>query len=174
MSAVDRTQPPQATSTGTLLDRIQQDWKAVHPDLDTSAMVTLIALNRTSALIMRALDTFFTQYNLSASAFDVLATLRRSAPPEGLNFTHLAELMAVTPPAVTKRIDRLVEQQLVERIPSAEDRRASFVRLTEQGRAVVNDVLPRHLENEERILAQLTGQEQRLLHHLLLKLSQAL
>ncbi|MFC6666680.1 MarR family winged helix-turn-helix transcriptional regulator [Deinococcus radiopugnans] len=97
----------------------------------------------------------------------MLATLRRSAPPEGLTLGELAALMAVTPPAVTKRVDALNVRGLLDRLPDAADRRAIRARLTAAGREVVDALLPQHLTHEERLLAGLSAGERQTLRTLL-------
>ncbi|QFP76864.1 MarR family winged helix-turn-helix transcriptional regulator [Deinococcus sp. AJ005] len=155
------------TPTAELLERIERDWHTARPDLDPQPMLTVIAVQRTSGLLQTELEAFFAQHSLTPSAFDVLATLRRSAPPEGLTLGELAALMAITPPAVTKRVDVLTERELVERLPHPSDRRAIRARLTATGFELVDGLLTAHLENEERLLADLSGDERRTLRMLL-------
>lgn len=155
------------TPTPELLGRIERDWRTARPDLDPAPMLTVIAVQHTSSLLQAELETFFAGHGLSPSAFDVLATLRRSAPPEGLTLGELAARMAVTPPAVTKRVDALTGRGLVERLPDAVDRRAVRARLTAAGRELVDGLLPQHLANEEQLLAGLSAEECQTLRTLL-------
>ncbi|GGO21730.1 MarR family winged helix-turn-helix transcriptional regulator [Deinococcus humi] len=154
-------------STPKLLSRIEQDWRIARPDLDPEPMLTVIAVQRTSGQLQAELEAFFAGHDLTPSAFDVLATLRRSAPPEGLTLGELSALMAITPPAVTKRVDALSARQLIERLPDTSDRRAIRARLTATGRTLIDSLLPQHLANEERLLAALSVTERRTLRALL-------
>ncbi|MFB9994043.1 MarR family winged helix-turn-helix transcriptional regulator [Deinococcus oregonensis] len=156
--------------TPDLLARIEHDWWQARPDLDPTPMLTVIAIQRTGVLLGEELEAFFAGHGLTPSSFDVLATLRRSAPPEGLPLSQLGALMAITPPAVTKRIDALEGRGLVSRQAHPTDRRAFLVTLTPDGLALVNQVLPLHLANERRLLANLTEPERKQLRALLGKL----
>lgn len=156
-----------SSPTADILERIERDWQAARPGLNPEPMLTVIAVQRTSGLLQAELEAFFARHGLTPSAFDVLATLRRSAPPQGLTLGELAALMAITPPAVTKRVDVLTERNLVERLPDPADRRAIRARLTATGHELVDDLLPRHLTNEERLLADLNSDERRTLRTLL-------
>jgi len=142
--------------TQDLLDLIERDWARERPDIDTTAQLTVIGIQRLNALLDHELETFFASFDLTPSSFDVLATLRRSAPPEGLPFSRLSSLMAITPPAVTKRVDLLAVRGLVERQAHPDDRRTILVRLTETGRDLADRVLTLHVANEERLLQGLT------------------
>ncbi len=153
--------------TTELLTRIEHDWRTARPDLNPEPMLTVIAVQRTSGLLQAELEAFFASHHLTPSAFDVLATLRRSAPPEGLTLGELGALMAITPPAVTKRVDALSERQLIERLSDPSDRRAVRARLTEAGRTLIDGLLPLHLANEERLLADLNTDERQTLRELL-------
>jgi MarR family transcriptional regulator, transcriptional regulator for hemolysin len=56
---------------------------------------------------------------------------------EGLTQTNLAGLLEVQPISLTRALDRLAEQGLIERRPSPSDRRATQVYLTEKAQPVV-------------------------------------
>jgi DNA-binding MarR family transcriptional regulator len=71
---------------------------------------------------------------------------------------------------MTKRIDRLEREGLVERRPDPADRRGTLIRLTEQGHALIDEALEAHVANEERLLAGLAPAERQRLDRLLRKL----
>ncbi|WP_310582809.1 MarR family transcriptional regulator [Deinococcus sp.] len=142
--------------TQELLDIIERDWAREQPDIDTTAMLTVIGVQRLSALLEHELEEFFAPFGLTPSSFDMLVTLRRSAPPEGLALSRLSALMAITPPAVTKRVDLLAVRGLLERRSDAGDRRTVLARLTTTGRELADRALTQHVANEERLLLGLT------------------
>lgn len=116
----------------------------------------------------------FAAAGLHAGEFDVLATLRRSGPPYELTPTALYEATMVSSGGMTSRLDRLEKAGLVARRPHPEDRRASLVALTAAGHDLLDDLLPRHVENERRVLAGLEAAEQQQLNALLAKLLHSL
>jgi DNA-binding MarR family transcriptional regulator len=75
----------------------------------------------------------------------------------------------VTSGAMTARLDRLERAGLIARAPHPEDRRGILVQLTEKGRELIDEAVTAHVENEHRILAGLTKQEQDRLIRLLEK-----
>jgi DNA-binding MarR family transcriptional regulator len=157
--------------TTDLLARIERDWRAARPDVDPTPMLTVIAIQRTSVLLQTELDAFFAARDLTPAGFDVLATLRRSSPESGLPLAQLGQLMAVTPPAVTKRVDALEARGLVVREAHESDRRAFRLKLTPAGRQFVDDVLEAHVANEKRLLGDLTTEERRVLCDLLARVA---
>jgi len=161
-------------STRLSLERIAQDWAEVRPDLDTRPMLTFIALNRTAKMLESALERGYAASGLNSASFDLLLTLYRSSPPEGFTPSGLATSMAVTPATVTNRIDCLLERNLAKREPSSEDRRSLRIHLTPEGREMVEQFLPLHLENERQLLSSFSPEEHAALERLLDKLSGAL
>lgn len=71
---------------------------------------------------------------------------------------------------MTKRLDRLEQAGLVDRLPDPADRRGRLVALTDRGRELVDAAVVDHLANEERLLAALSPSERGVLSDLLRKL----
>jgi DNA-binding MarR family transcriptional regulator len=61
----------------------------------------------------------------------------------GIGLRELAARERVSPPAMTKHVDRLERDGLVARTPSAEDRRRVGVSLTEEGQRLLRRVRSR-------------------------------
>ncbi|MFI1914810.1 MarR family winged helix-turn-helix transcriptional regulator [Nocardia sp. NPDC020380] len=156
------------------VDQITAAWRTHRPDVDTSPMEIVGRITRLHRLLDRALTDFFHTHNLERWEFDVLATLRRSTPESGLTAGELNKAAMVTSGAITNRIDRLTAKGLVERIPDTKDRRAIRVHLTAKGRGLVDDLLPLHMANEQRLLAALTPTDRESLIPLLRTLSESL
>ncbi|MEO6509365.1 MAG: MarR family transcriptional regulator [Nocardioides sp.] len=152
------------------VERIAEQWAAERPDLDVGPMLVVGRLHRAADLLDQELRTVFAQAGLGNGDFDVLASLRRAGPPYRLTPTELAGTTMVTSGAVTKRVDRLVQQGLVERTVSETDGRGRVIALTKKGRDVQERLHPLHLANEERLLSALDGDERRQLGGLLSKL----
>lgn len=70
---------------------------------------------------------------------------------EGLTQTSLAGLLEIQPISLTRALDRLAEQGLIERRPSPSDRRATQVYLTEKAQPVVAQLTA--ILNEFRTIA---------------------
>jgi DNA-binding MarR family transcriptional regulator len=73
-------------------------------------------------------------FHVTLPRFDLMAQLDRT--PKGMTLGELSQRMMVSNGNVTGLVERLVEQGLVDRRPSARDRRAQIVSLTSEGRRV--------------------------------------
>lgn len=152
------------------VDDIADQWRKERPEINTTSMSLIGRHNRFHAHVEAALRAYFAAHGLDISEFDVLATLRRSGAPFELNARALLKSAMVTSGAITNRVDKLSGKGLVERRPCPDDRRAVLIRLTEPGKELVDRILPGHVENETRLLAALSDDEQRQLSGLLRKL----
>lgn len=151
--------------------RAVEQWRKERPDLDVSPMAVLGRLRQAATMIARTrLDPLFEKFGLQSGEFDVLATLRRSGAPFALTPTALYEATMVTSGAMTNRLDRLEKSGLIARAPHPEDRRGVIVQLTAKGRALIDEAVTAHVENEHNVLSGLTREEQDRLAELLGKL----
>lgn len=120
------------------------------------------------------LNPLFAEYGLQPGEFDVLATLRRSGAPYALTPTALYEAAMLSSGGMTNRIDRLEAAGLIERQKHPTDRRGVLVALTQRGLELIEKLVLLHVENERRMLAALSADEQRQLDELLAKLLQGM
>ena len=151
--------------------RAAAQWAVQRPDLDMLPMEVLGRLNEASQLVIRERQTpLFARHGLQHGEFDVLATLRRSGERDGLTPTALFEAAMMSSGGMTARIDRLEKARLVERRPHPSDRRATLVRLTDKGFALIDSIMPSHQDTAREALAGLSVDEQKALNALLARL----
>lgn len=134
------------------VDEIVAEWRRERPDLDPSPIEIVGRVHRLGDALRERLVVVYRQYGLSEGEFDVLAALRRAGEPFERAPGDLAAHTMVTTGAMTKRLDRLEADGLVARRPSETDGRGRVVGLTERGRALVDDVIEAHLENERGLV----------------------
>lgn len=145
------------------LDDVLAQWASRRPDLDVSPMAVIGRLTRATRLVRAENAATFGRHGLDPSSFDLLATLRRAAPAEGMTPVELTRASMVTAGAITQRLDRMQERGLVARDRSETDGRSVRVSLTAAGRELIDRVLPDHVDTERRLLAALDpGQREEL------------
>lgn len=71
------------------------------------------------------------EFGVTLPKFDVMAALARRET--GMTMTEVSRFLMVSNGNVTGLVDRLVAEGMVVRIANAQDRRATFVRLTNKG-----------------------------------------
>lgn len=153
-----------------LVDLIIDQWSREIPDLDVSSISVLGRLHRCDVRYQGLVSDVLEEFDLTPASFDVLASLRRSAPDYRRTAGQLAEIGLISSGGLTQRIDRLERAGLVERTKSPGDRRIVYIELTAAGRSLIDTVLQRHFEEQNNFLAGLTRNEQRQLGQLLSRL----
>src|SRR6476660_6258695 len=117
------------------------------------------ALLRAHASLMRELSTDLAmRTRLPLGDFDVLAQLTR--PWGELRMTDLANRVFSFRSAVSRRVDRLVDEGVVQRTSSEADGRGVVIALTEAGLARLTEAVPVHLEGVSRLFIQQLDDEE--------------
>ena len=136
------------------IDAIRQQWLALHPGLDVSAMELAARLLRAAALIERETGAYLGGLGLSRGEFDVLTALRRADAPQTPGSLRTVTLVSAA--AITKRIAALQKSGLIDRHPNPADGRGALISLTPEGVRVIDEAFPEVLAIERRLLAGLS------------------
>lgn len=152
------------------VDRIVQAWRRERPDLDVAPLTILSRVLRLARHLDLARGSAFAEHGLEGWGFDVLSALRREGPPYELSPGQLVAQTLVTSGTMTNRVDRLVTRGLVSRGPDPSDRRGVKVRLTGEGRTVVDAAMAELLDREQALLNHLPPSEREHLSELLRRL----
>lgn len=75
------------------------------------------------------------------------------------NFRNLAKALRVTPPDVTRIVDRLVEQGLVSRRENPKDRRMQLLQMTKKGTLLLARLRQNRTTHLHHILSHLSAEE---------------
>ncbi|HYN57627.1 MAG TPA: MarR family winged helix-turn-helix transcriptional regulator [Motilibacterales bacterium] len=155
------------------VDLVISAWHRERPDLDLAPLAVLSRVSRLARRLDRARDVAFARHELAVWEFDVLVALRRTGPPYRLNPGQLLAETLVTSGTMTNRIDRLAARGLVVREPVPDDRRGTWVALTDTGCSRVDGAFIDLLTEERDLLAVLSPKDQAdlaiSLRHLLLQ-----
>ena len=138
---------------------------------DERGMGAWNSLLRAHASLMRELSTDLAmRTRLPLGDFDALAQLAQAGGE--LRMTELAAKAFGSRSAMTRRVDRLVEEGLVRRTSSEADGRGVVVSLTEAGLARLAEAVPVHLEGVSKLfLERLDDEELAALERALAKVS---
>jgi DNA-binding MarR family transcriptional regulator len=121
--------------------RVPADFEEEFPGASRSAAEAAANLVRTADALLREFDRRRRAIaDLSASAFQALAILDGAGEP--LPGHTVAERLLVSSASMTSLIDTLERRGLVERHPHPADRRKVLIHLTDDGRAIVDRMLP--------------------------------
>ena len=109
------------------------------------------ALLEVSALVQRGVEGQLRRDGgLSFVQFQILAILGEDPSPRSM--TDLADRLVHSKSGLTYQVDRLEEAGLVARVPSKQDERGVNVTLSPKGAALLERVLPGHVEVAREVL----------------------
>lgn len=119
-------------------------------DLTDCEAAAWVGFLRAHASLVRELDgTLVAEHGLPLSSFEVLIRLSRS--PDGRQrMSELAESVVLSRSGITRLIDRLERDGLVERIPCEDDARGQYAVLTARGREAFDAARKTHLAGVRR------------------------
>jgi len=123
---------------------------------------TIEAQRRMTRVIREATLDSWVKLNLTIPQLKSLFYISRHGK---MNPSALASGIRVTPANVTGIVDRLVEQGLLIRTADADDRRISWLTVTNKGKTLINDLREGRAQEMRRILDRLTEEELAIVAH---------
>ncbi len=122
------------------MGEVLKEWLKMNKDLPVREEVDLnlrVAVNMMDGRFSKMID----QYGITGAQYNVLRILK-GVYPNGHARCEIASRMIERASDITRIIDRLEKQGLVERDRTNEDRRISITRITEKGIEVVEKLKP--------------------------------
>jgi DNA-binding MarR family transcriptional regulator len=89
---------------------------------------------------------------------------------DGMSQADLSRAVAIEPPTMVRTIDRMVRDGLVTRIADPGDGRVSRIHLTDRGRSLRDELVPKAVAVNATTLGRLSTSESRTLRRLLVQL----
>ena len=128
--------------------------------LDADEMTAWRAFIETSHDLVAALDNDLqTRFGMTLGDYEVLVFLSE-APDRQMRMCDLAARLHLSPSGLTRRLDGLVRDGMVARVPSSQDRRVLHAALTDTGFARLEQAAPCHVESVRQRLLDPLDREQ--------------
>jgi DNA-binding MarR family transcriptional regulator len=166
--AVDVSRPTETPAFTDTVDQIRREWAQTCPDLDTAPIEVLGRVQRIASICNHRLDLNLEQHGITRSEFNVLSALVRAGRP--LRASEVVSTTMLSGASITKIADSLVNRRLLVRQKSERDGRVVLLVLTDAGRDVVENQMPRRLADDEEMISALTPAERETLAGLLRKI----
>ncbi len=139
------------------------------PDLDLEVEGIVDRIGGINRRLNRTLDETLAEFGLDMGEYKVMNSLTQIGPPHRSTPGRLAKRMELSSGAMTNRLDRLEEADLIRRLPDPEDRRSVMVELTDHGRETIQKAIGVQAQKEALIAAALNPGEKKQLNGLLRK-----
>lgn len=135
-----------------------------------TALKLFVVLSRAQRAIAEHTRRDQERHGLGATEFAVLEALYHKGP---LLVGEVGSRILLTSGSTTYVVDKLEQRGLVRRRPCESDRRALYVELTGEGKALIARIFPEHARAVEAAVAGLSLAEQRTVTRLLKRLGRA-
>ena len=139
--------------------KLQQELRLKQP-LASDNHEALLSLVRTSSLMQKLSDRFFSRFGLTDVQFNILMILKEHRS-EGLSQQQLSEHLIVTKSNVVGLIDRLERSGYVTREAHPSDRRFNQIVLTSKGEQLEARIEKLYFKEVDKLMNVLSAQEKR-------------
>lgn len=146
------SQPREISPQGPF--RVSREYIVRNPAADPSATELAINVMHTAELLGRRVDHVLRDFGLTRGSHNVLQILGGATDP--LTPTEVSARLTVTSATVTGLLDTLEARGLAQRRPHPGDRRSVLVEITDDGRRLLDRLVPELIEHEKLWAAALT------------------
>lgn len=128
----------------------------------------VIGIMRASNLLVDDLKKTLKNYPINATEFSVMEFLYSKGEK---SIQEIRDRILLASGSATYVIDNLEKKGYVNRIVNQNDRRVAYIKLTEAGKDLINDIFPMHKKNTKNIFNDLTNEELIILKEILKKIN---
>ena len=128
----------------------------------------VIGILRTSNLLVDDLKKTLKNYPINTTEFSVMEFLYSKGEK---SIQEIRDRILLASGSATYVVDNLERKEYVSRIVNQNDRRVTYIKLTEAGKDLINDIFPTHKKNTKKIFNDLTNEELITLKEILKKIN---
>lgn len=139
------------------------------PETTVDSVLTCMSFLQTAFDITRKYDLFFAQYGLSAGKFTLLLLLHKCTD-EIVTPAICAQRSGVSRGTMTGLLEGLERDGLIHRQAHPTDKRMAKIQLSDEGRSLLQSVLPQHIAWTGKLMSTLSPSEKQTLATLMDKL----
>lgn len=140
--------------------------KALTRKFDSVQQEAYLAIWRTYDRLRAIEEALFSEWNLSAQQYNVLRILE-SSNPDKIPTLSLTKRLISRAPDITRMLDRLEQNEWIERERSAEDRRTVLVGITTEGSRILKELQRPLAQCHQKQVGHLSAKELKTLCELL-------
>ena len=128
----------------------------------------VIGIMRASNLLIDDLKKTLKNYPINVTEFSVMEFLYSKGEK---SIQEIRDRILLASGSATYVVDNLERKEYVRRIVNQNDRRVTYIKLTEAGKNLINDIFPTHKKNTKKIFNDLTNEELITLKEILKKIN---
>lgn len=112
---------------------------------------------------------YFKPYKLSPSQFNALMIIKHIGKTNGLSQVDISDKLIVSASNMTRLLDKLKKEALIERCPQEHDRRVNLIKITQKGSDLLDKAWPGYIATIKSMTKDMDDKDLHSLTGLLLK-----
>lgn len=136
-------------------DALVEQWSRAVPQINPRVERIVDRLLISAKYLERLAARLSAPHDLQLADYEILARLYWVGPPHRLRPSQLAAGTLAPATSVTSRLDRLQKRAMIERVADPKDRRVLAAQLTDDGRALFEQIVAEQAKAERAIFDQL-------------------
>ncbi len=112
-------------------------------------------------IIHNEVSAYLKNYGLSPAKFNVLMTIKHQGKGKGISQVDISKRLIVTASNMTRLLDKLEKEKLVERFAQADDRRVNLLHISARGSSLLEGAWPGYVKVIERLAGNLSAADQK-------------
>src|SRR3989338_11588162 len=101
-------------------------------------------------LLNNEMTSYLDDFNLTPAKLNVLMVIKHQGGPEGISQVEISKKLIVTASNMTRLLDKMEREKLVDRLSQEGDRRVKIIQITEKGTKLLDAVWPCYNEKLEK------------------------
>jgi len=111
---------------------------AIQSTFQSPQQRAIVNIRYTANFLSHIQNNFMTQFHLTMPQFNILRILRGAK--DAINVNTVKERMIEKSPNTTRLMDKLIEKELIDRVRCNEDRRVVYVKISQNGLALLSEI----------------------------------
>lgn len=141
----------------------------LHADTDKFIQTSIYGMYSVYSMIEKNIENYLKQYNLSSSKFNMMMIIKHEGGQKGISQIDIGKKLIVTASNMTKQIDKLIADGMVERFALKGDRRVNLVKITQKGSDFLDKIWSGYVKTINNIAGKLNAEERKTLTQILVK-----
>jgi len=130
---------------------------------------TVYSLACVYALLEKNITEYLRPFRLSAAKFNILMVIKHQGKEKGISQIYIGKQLIVTASNITRLLDKLSKEELIERSLKQGDRRVNLIKITPKGSKLLDNVWPGYYAKLQEMGKLLNNDEIRVLSNMLIK-----
>ncbi|MEI6437240.1 MAG: MarR family transcriptional regulator [Candidatus Omnitrophota bacterium] len=106
-------------------------------------------------------------FRLTPAKMNVLMVIKHQGGAAGLSQREIGKRLMVTPSNMTRMLEKLEREKLIERAGLEGDKRVKMIRVTKRGSALLDEAWPGYLKTMKAAMNKISASQQKMLAELL-------